>query len=153
VILTGGWWALTGGDPSGYGFGVPVVLLALAVSLRLASILPPPWSPLGVAQLILTFLGRSLVAGFDVARLALDRSRTPSPTLARYALRLPGGAARNLFMGTLNLMPGTLGVNLDGDVLEIHMLVDGGDEMLREIQDWEERVARALNQPLQVPHA
>lgn len=153
LILMGGWWALTEGDPSGYGFGVPIVLLALAASLRLGAVRMPRWSPMGLAQLTLAFLGRSIFAGFDVARLALARTRKPSPRLVRYALRLPSGAARNLFMGTLSLMPGALAADLDGDDLKIHMLVDRADEMLREVQSWEERVARALNQPLQEPHA
>lgn len=126
-----------------------MVTLALAVSLRLPRVRSPRWSPLGLARLTLAFLWRSLVGGMDVARLALAPRRVPAPELIGYALRLPAGAGRNLFMGTLSLMPGTLAASLEGDRLEIHVLVDRGEKMMMELRAWEERIAEALGEPLE----
>lgn len=149
LVLTGGWWALSEGDASGYGFGAPMVTLALVVSLRLPRVRSPRWSPLGVVRLTFAFISRSLVGGVDVARLALSPRGMPAPALIGYALRLPAGAGRNLFMGTLSLMPGTLAASLEGDRLEIHVLVDGGERMILELRAWEERIATALGEALE----
>jgi multicomponent Na+:H+ antiporter subunit E len=149
LVLAGGWWALTEGDPAGLAFGVVVVLLALFVSVCLPSPPPPRWNLPGLLRLGFAFLTGSLHSGLDVARRALAPGVPLSPAIVRYALRLPQGPARNLLMGTLSLMPGTLSANLDGHHLEVHVLVDKGDETVRQLQELEALVARALGAPLE----
>lgn len=153
LILASGWWILTEGDRAGLAFGVPTVLLALLASVSLPSPRPPKWSPIGLLRFAFAFLAGSLRGGVDVARRALAPHLRLSPTMIRFALRVPDGAARNLFTGTLSLMPGTLSANLDGDHLEVHVLGDRGDELVRQLQELEAHVARALGEPLEHPHA
>jgi multicomponent Na+:H+ antiporter subunit E len=148
VILAGGFWALAEGDRSAIAFGFPVVALALLTSIALPSHRSPRWSPLWVSIFVLTFLGRSLRAGFDVAYRALAPSLPISPAMVTYRLRIPPGSARDLFMATLSLMPGTLGASLHGHDLEVHVLAYKGEKILRDIERWEARVARALGEPL-----
>ena len=42
--------------------------------------------------------------------------------LLELKLALPAGVPRILMLNTLGLMPGTLGVRLDGDRLKVHVL-------------------------------
>ncbi|WP_437875917.1 Na+/H+ antiporter subunit E [Sorangium sp. So ce513] len=152
LVLAGIWWALTEGDRAGLAFGVPVVLLALFASACLPS--PSPrWSPLGLLRFALVFFIGSVRGGIDVARSALAPRLSISPVMIRYALRLPAGPARHLFIGTMNMMPGTLSVVLDGDQVEIHALIDSGDELVGQLRALEGHVARALGERLERSHA
>ncbi|WP_437778292.1 Na+/H+ antiporter subunit E [Sorangium sp. So ce1097] len=152
MVYAGGWWALTEGDRAGLAFGVPVVLLALFARACLPS--PSPrWSPLGLLRFVLVFLIGSVRGGIDVARSALAPRLSITPVMIRYALRLPAGPARHLFIGTMNMMPGTLSVVLDGDQVDIHVLIDTGDELVRQLRALEGHVARALGERLERSHA
>lgn len=153
LVLAVGWWALTEGDRAGLTFGVPVVLLALITSVTLPSPRAPRWSPLGLLRFLWVFVTGSLHGGLDVARRALSPRRPVTPVIIRFALRLPAGPARHLFIGTMNIMPGTFSADLDGDHLHIHVLVDTGDELVRQLRALEEHVARALNERLEPSHA
>jgi multicomponent Na+:H+ antiporter subunit E len=104
---------------------------------------------MGLLRFCLAFLSGSLDGGLDVARRALAPSLPLSPTIVTYALRLPAGPARNFLMGALSLMPGTLSAALDGRHLKVHVLVDRGDESVRQLQELEAHVARALGEPLE----
>lgn len=149
LILSGGWWVMSEADRSAIAFGLPVVLLALSASVLLPSPEGPGWSPVGLVRYAIAFLTGSLHGGIDVARRALAPRLRLSPAMVRYPLRLPEGPARHLFMGTLNLMPGTLSVNMDADELEIHVLIDRGEDVARQLKAIEARVAHALGEPLE----
>jgi multicomponent Na+:H+ antiporter subunit E len=103
--------------------GIAAALVAAAVSLRL---LPPTGSrirALPLIELTLRFLGKSVVAGVDVARYALDPRLPINLGLQRYPVRLPRGAARNTFTMQSSLLPGTLPIGPDeDDRLVVHCL-------------------------------
>jgi multicomponent Na+:H+ antiporter subunit E len=153
LLLAGGWWALTEGDPAGLGFGVPVVLLAVCSTLLLPSPRAQRWSTVGLLRFVVAFLGGSLRGGIDVAHRVLSPRLRLDPAIVRYALRVPEGPARQLFIGTINLMPGTLSADLVGDELEVHVLVDTGAELVQGLAEIEAHVARALGEPLEPSHA
>jgi multicomponent Na+:H+ antiporter subunit E len=153
LLLAGGWWALTEGDPAGLGFGVPVVLLAVCSTLLVPSARARRWSTVGLLRFVVAFLGGSLRGGLDVARRVLSPRLPLDPAIVRYALRVPAGPARQLFIGTINLMPGTLSADLVGDELEVHVLVDTGAELVRQLEEIEAHIARALGEPLETSHA
>lgn len=152
-VLSGGWWVIAEGDRSALLFGVPIVLLALGASVALPSPSAPRWSPTGLARFASAFLFGSLHGGLDVARRALAHRLLIAPTVLRYPLGLRTEPARHLFMGALSLMPGTLSVSLEGDGLEVHVLVDQGDGFARQLRDLEERVAGAAGERLEDRHA
>jgi multicomponent Na+:H+ antiporter subunit E len=149
VVLAGGWWVLSDGEPSGLGFGLASVALASWASARLPDVAAPRWSLPGLLRFALGFMGLSILAGVDVARLAFSFRRSPRPALVTYTLRLPTGAARNLFLGALSLMPGTLVAMVEGRELVVHVLVDEREVIVRALERLEESVARALGQPLE----
>lgn len=153
MVLAGGWWTIAEGDPAGLAFGAPIVLLALAASACTSVAPSPRWSLPGLSRFALAFLSGSLLGGVDVARRALAPRLPISPTLVTFALRLPAGPARNLFMATLSLMPGTLVADLVGDLVEVHVLAGGGAELTRQLRAMEAHVARALGEKLEQEHA
>lgn len=149
ATLALGWWALTEGEAAALGFGAPIVLVALSASARCSSERTPRWNAAGLVSFAIAFSFQSVRGGVDVARRALAPRLSLSPTIVSYSLRLPSGSARNLFVGTLSLMPGTLGMGVRGNTLEVHVLVDRGEKLVRELEEWEVRVARALGEALE----
>lgn len=148
LVLAGAWWALTSGAPSGLGFGVATVALAVLVSSRLPAVAPPRWRPIGLLLFAAKFLGWSVLAGLQVARLVFAWRCAPRPILVTYSLRLPAGAARNLFLGALGLTPGTFPIRVDGHELLVHVLDDVEESVVQDLARLEAVVGRALGEPL-----
>lgn len=122
------WLVLSGG---GYlTYGVPVVLLALGMSCLLS----PPWKTepdrrphlfsrvFAMAHLGLWFLWQSIKGGADVAARAVRRPVAIEPHYEELPVILPEGAALDLSMLMISLLPGSLGVQLRNDTLCMHVL-------------------------------
>jgi len=116
------WLVLTGARPEALLPGLVVVLSAAAATL----LLPPGgswrWRPLALARFFPYFLGRSLVAGFDVARRAFSPDPALQPGLVELAWGLPPGPARVFLANVISLLPGTLSVGISPESLQIHIL-------------------------------
>jgi len=83
------------------------------VSLRL---LPPGQfrvRPLALTEFVLRFLYKSIVAGIDVARRALDPRLPLRPGIVIYHTHLPQGLTRSAFCTETSLLPGTLPCGFD----------------------------------------
>jgi multicomponent Na+:H+ antiporter subunit E len=92
--------------------------------------------------LIPRFLWKSVVAGWDVARRALD-PRLPLRTgFVSYPARFRG-PARNAFASYSSLLPGTLPVEDDGETLIYHCL-DIGQPVAAELAVEETALARVF---------
>lgn len=116
------WWVLAEGRHDDWGLGALAVVVATWASLHF---LPPSQRSYALGGLLgFTgfFLWNSLRGGAQVAWLALRPHPDLRPTLLEFELALPGGAPRVLMLNTLGLMPGTLGVRLDGARLKLHVL-------------------------------
>lgn len=127
------WWAITEGDMSTWSYAVVVVPAALATSYAL---LPYRYRPPGAGwarrtwaliRLCGWFLRRSLSGGVDVARRALAPRVDLAPGFVRCLMRLPPGGGRVAVADLMNLMPGSLSVQLDqdshgADALVLHVL-------------------------------
>ncbi|MEE4376754.1 MAG: Na+/H+ antiporter subunit E [Candidatus Competibacteraceae bacterium] len=137
VIFAVLWWALTDGDSSGWTMGIPAIIAACATSLLLG---PPSvrLHPLGLLRFVLYFLKESCWGGVDIARRAFHLDLPMQPVLLPYPLRLPQGPSRTLFVTTMTLLPGTLGAELRGDDVIVHVLAP---DMLNELTVLEQRVA------------
>lgn len=114
------WWILTDGAMDSWPVGVPVVLLATFVSV----ILMPPlsWSLRGIFRFIPYFLWYSIRGGADVAGRAIHPQLPISPRLFDYRFRLPPGLPRIFMANSVSLLPGTLSVELDEEILRVHVL-------------------------------
>lgn len=148
LTLAIGWWAVSEGETYGWYFGAVVVFLATALSLRLrppTAGAPRPRRLLERTGALLMlagwFVARSFVGGVDVARRALSRPLNLEPGLVSHQLAIPPGQARTIVVGLINLMPGTLSAELDGDVLHVHAL-DVTTDVNEQVAGLEDRVGR-----------
>jgi multicomponent Na+:H+ antiporter subunit E len=142
VILTCSWWILAEGDPSSWAIGVPTVGLAVWASHRLlVDSAAPALRYEALPGFALFFASRSLLAGVDVARRTLAPSLPIAPRLQVVRTSLPAGLPRVLLVAVLSLMPGSLGVSLDGDAIELHVL-DARADVLADVRRTEARIAR-----------
>ena len=136
------WWLLTDGAVSSWPVGLPVVLLAAFVSALMLPV--SSWSLSGIFRFILFFLWYSLRGGIDVAWRAFHPDMPISPALHYFKFLLPAGPPRVLMANVLNLLPGTLSVEVDDECLIIHVLDDTGT-FAKELQTLEEQLAVMLS--------
>lgn len=135
------WWILTEGRAGSWGNGAIAVAGALGASLYL---LPPSAGRISLAGLF-AFLGyfiwNSVLGGAQVALLALRGRLALQPGILELQLVLRPGAPRILMVSALGLMPGSLGVHLDGDRLRLHVL-DERMPIAAQAQALQARIAR-----------
>jgi multicomponent Na+:H+ antiporter subunit E len=142
--VLGLWWGvLTGWVAGSWLVGVPVVVVATAVSWVLMPRLSWRWGWRGALRFGWGFLWGSLRGGIDVARRALHPRMPLRPGLVRLVLKLPEGGARVFLALVVSLLPGTLSVRLEGDELVVHGL-DVGMGVEGEVRKVERLVARML---------
>lgn len=122
LALAGLWWALAEGRADSWGVGVVCVVLALITSLRLSPPRPTRMSFSALLRFAGFFLVQSARSGALVARLALRPRLDLAPTMLEIPTGLPPGPARVLLICTVTLLPGTLAVRLEGDLLRVHVL-------------------------------
>jgi multicomponent Na+:H+ antiporter subunit E len=117
------WILIAGTSRSGLEAGVIAAALASWASLILHA---PTTRRVRLAMLMwlgVRLLFNSVVAGFDVARRALDPRLPLNPGLIRYGTNLPPGSLRAAFATMMSLVPGTLPVGSTPDgALLVHCL-------------------------------
>mgnify|MGYP002713093406 CR=1 FL=1 len=133
------WWALTDGADGSWLVGGPVVVCALVASVALRPKEGIVWREL--LLFVPYFLWHSLIGGIDVARRAFHPRMPIAPQLVEYPLRLPPGLPQVTLVNVMSLLPGTLGVELEGQLLKIHLL-DGRGDYLPDLKRLERRVGR-----------
>ncbi len=124
LFLAALWWLLSGDWSASWYIGLPSVLLALWLSLRLLPAGQLRFSPRGLLTYGLFFFVESVRGGLQVAHLALSPRSALRPALLDIRLRLPPGMGQVLLVNTLSLQPGTLVVDLSGTCLRLHVLDD-----------------------------
>jgi len=116
------WIVLIGFAPADLVVGLITAAAATWASLALLPPGPRRVRLTAVLFLIPRFLWKSVVAGWDVARRALD-PRLPLRTgFVGYPARFRSPLARNAFSSYTSLLPGTLPVQDDGETLLYHCL-------------------------------
>lgn len=140
IFLTVLWLIVDEGGLSSLVVGIPLSLIASAVSVRLYPEPMPKIRPLGVLRFIRYFVVQSFLGGLDVASRAFRPSMPLDPANITYELRLPRMAPRILFLNTVSLLPGTLSSELAEDRLVVHVL-DCSQPVLQDLAVLEERVA------------
>ncbi len=91
------------------------------------------------------FLWESLRGGIDVARRTLAPRMRIQPGFTIYRTGLQQPAARVFFVDCVCLLPGTLGADLRGDQLDLHML-DARRDSLADLHRLERAVALIYRQ-------
>jgi multicomponent Na+:H+ antiporter subunit E len=133
------WWVLTDGAVDSWGIGLPVVALG-AIWRAAAGYDGPHLHPIGVLRFLPFFAWYSLRGGIDVARRALHPDMPLAPVVAEWPARLPPGPARSLFLSVTGLLPGTLGVEWEGERFQIHVL-DRHGAFAQDLQRLEAQIA------------
>lgn len=134
-------WALFA-EGRGWSLGLPVVALAVALSLWLG--LRPPWLRLAALPGFVGFFCKHMLAGgWDVARRALQPRCPLQPAWHDYRLACGSPRVRLLLSALVGLLPGTLASGVEGDRMRVHVL----DERLpwrATIAELERRLERLL---------
>jgi multicomponent Na+:H+ antiporter subunit E len=143
VVFSFFWFLLVGLDKASWFIGLPAVLFATALSLKLAPSSQYRTSPAGAMRFIPFFLWQSLLGGLDVMRRAFSSPRLLDPALVSYTTLLPEGSARIFFVNTISLLPGTLSARLQGNKITIHIIA-GDQPILDNIQVLEHHVAALM---------
>jgi multicomponent Na+:H+ antiporter subunit E len=139
LFVAGGLWALmTNGRIDAWIVGGPVVLAATLVASRLGG--GCRWSIPGFVRFVPHFARDSFLGAVDVAWRSLHPRLPIDPRQLQYDLRLPAGTARVFFVNVVNLLPGTVGTDLTGDVLHLHV-IDGKQPTPQQLAKFEQIVA------------
>ena len=146
AILAFLWWVLTKGVFDSWQVGIPTILAAIYVDYRLFRPQTNHWSLGRLTILALFFLKLSLTSGIDVMRRIYHQRLPLNPAMVEYPLRLTSEVARNLFVGTVSLLPGTLSAELGTHSLVVHVL-DVDRPFKQELKLIEDRVAAVFRHP------
>ena len=139
------WSALIGFSFSALAVGVVAAAGATWASLHL---LPPGPQRVrlgALGALLPRFLWQSLLAGWDVARLAFDPRLPLRPGFVAFRSAYAPGHLRNTFATISSLMPGTLPCGENGDQIIFHCL-DVGQPILEQLAEEEKALARVLDE-------
>ena len=139
------WWVLSDGVAASWWIGLPAVLLAITIG---TAMVPPGsfiWSKL--PRFLLFFFFHSLLGGVDVARRVLQRNMSIAPELYKYTMRLPVGLPQVMMANCVGLLPGTLSVELENNLLTVHVL-DKHTDFMAELEAVESNIARMFGKPL-----
>ena len=140
------WVVLIGFAPTDLAAGVLAAAAATCTSLRLLPPQPGGMRLTGLLSLIPHFLWKSVVAGVDVARRALDPRLPLRPGFVACRVRFAPGPARNAFAAMTSLLPGTVPCAEEDGALVYHCL-DVGQPVLEELAEEERRLAQAREGP------
>jgi multicomponent Na+:H+ antiporter subunit E len=149
AILAFAWWVLAKGAYDSWQIGAPAIWVAIYLEYHLFRPQTNHWSLGGVITFALFFLKLSVTSGVDVVWRAYHPRLPLNPAMVDYPLRLTSAAARNLFVCTVSLLPGTLSTKLGEDNLVIHVL-DVGRPFMQELKRIEDRVAGVFGHPGQL---
>ena len=146
AILAVLWWVLAKGAYDSWQIGIPAILSAVYVDYRLFKPQTNRWSLGGLIIFFLLFLKLSLTSGIDVMRRIYHPRLPLNPAMVEYPLRLTSEVARNLFVCTVSLLPGTLSAELGEHSLVVHVL-DVDRPFRQELKLIEDRVAAVFRHP------
>jgi multicomponent Na+:H+ antiporter subunit E len=149
AILSFTWWVLTNGAFDSWQVGIPAILAAIYLDFRLFRPKVKRWSLGGIFVYALLFLKFSITSGIDVIWRAYHPRLPLNPAIIEYPLRLTSSSARNLFVCTVSLLPGTLTAELDERSLVVHVL-DVGRPFRQELKIIEDRVAAVFQHQTQM---
>jgi multicomponent Na+:H+ antiporter subunit E len=128
------WLFLAGVDTTAWVVALPTVILALTVSLRLSQSHQQHLQWHLLPAFFFKLLFEMLRGGVQTSIVALIPNKRLRPGMVSIPLELSGTSSRTLLINILNLVPGTLSVMQNGDVLLVHVLdmrVDVAGDVLR----------------------
>lgn len=137
------WIVLIGADASDIVAGMAAAAAATWVSLRLVPASPDRVRSTALLRLAARFAWQSVIAGWDVARRALDPRLPLAPGFVEFPCGFAPGLLRNAYASLTSLMPGTVPIADDGQMLRYHCL-DVNQPVVESLGREEALVARTL---------
>ncbi|MFQ3646984.1 MAG: Na+/H+ antiporter subunit E [Anaerolineae bacterium] len=116
------WAVLNRGASDSWILGAPLVVVATTLSLLIVPAAQHRIAPLGVLRYVVYFLQQTFLSSVDVALRVFKPSMPIHPGMIRYKTQLPADNMRVIMANTCSLLPGTLSVGIEGDVLVVHAL-------------------------------
>ena len=147
LLLGALWWVLVDGDLTSWPVGVPVIAIAVAVSLLAGGREPAHWRLASWLKFVPYFAWKSVLGAFDVARRAYYPGLSLNPIFHEYPLRLSTERGRVFFANAVSLLPGTLSAELRDRHLVVHVL-DTARPFTHDLTSLEERVGQLVGQDL-----
>lgn len=141
------WWVLAGGHPGSWTIGIPSIVLAVFLSLRL---LPPSGVRISMKGLIgfaVFFVVNSVRSGLQVAALAMKPRLDVQPRILCFPLDLKNENAQILLATTLGLLPGTVCIDLKNNCLFLHV-IDHRMPIDEEVRSAEYRIAQIFKEAI-----
>lgn len=140
------WLLLTRAEPADLLIGAVTAAAATWASSQLLPLRSRRVRIGAAVGIALRLLAQSVVAGFDVARRALDPRLPIRPGFVSHPLRLPSGVSRDAFCALASLAPGTVPSGTDeSGALLVHCL-DVGQPVLAQLAADEARFAGATGE-------
>lgn len=143
LLALGLWWVVSEGQIEALPVGLVAVAAAVALGVFLLPRIHYVPRPFALLSFVAWFILNSLRAGVVVGGSILFARPAVDPELLRLRLRLPPGGPRWLLADVVGMMPGTLCVALDDDLLSLHCL-NGGEGVAEEVRELEQRIAHML---------
>jgi multicomponent Na+:H+ antiporter subunit E len=134
------WWLLNTTDTASWIIGVPAIVIALLVSLKLSPPRPWRWRLLPVIRFLPVFIWESIRGGIDVSLRVLRPAMPLHPAIVEYEITLPKGLPQLLMLNVVSLLPGTLSADLRGHRLILHVL-DRNTPFESDLQRTEKHIA------------
>lgn len=149
TLAVAGWWIISEGQAAALMVGLPAALVATMLSLILAA--PARHLPTftGTLLFLVYFIRRSIIAGFEVALYILEPVPAYRPAISRIQLHIPAGGPRLFLADCICLLPGSVSVALEGDILVLHRLNHTAHN--RDVREVEKQVTRMFNLQLDIP--
>lgn len=145
------WFVVSEADVSSLVIGVPLAIIAAALSVALQPRTFTGFYLPGALRFVRFFAVQSVLGGIDVALRALGPDMRLKPAIVRYPLRISGTLPRVFFTNTISMLPGTLSSRVTDDAIDVHVL-DCSRPVIEDLALVEERVADLFGAQLP-PHA
>jgi multicomponent Na+:H+ antiporter subunit E len=143
AVLYGFWLLLSGHyTPLLLTLGAITCILVVYIAHRM-DVVDEEGLPIHIALRFLIYvpflLWATLQSNIQMARIVLDPKLPIDPKLGRYHLPLRTDLGRFIFANSVTMTPGTVTTDVDGDMIEVHVLTgtgfrtDAEDAMIRQV--------------------
>lgn len=153
ALLLGFWIVLSGNfSPLFIGMGVGSAALCTWLATRLleSAVGNPDQHPrvhlFWLFIYCVWLLGRMTVGAIEVAHIVLNPKRPPQPGILQFRTQLGSPAARTMLANSITLVPGTITLNIEGDLLTVHSFTPNAVADLTDA-NMQNRIAAAFREP------
>ncbi len=149
LVLASIWLLLSQGDIASWVIGLPFILIAMALrpSGQQSQNKESTFNLTGLLRFSYFFFIESFRGAIDISRRVLATDLKIDPYFYEYSIRLRHPVARQLFVNTISLVPGTLSADWFNENARIHSL-DKQPQLKQGVIQLENRIASIFGEQL-----